>query len=281
MPPISSSQAGATSSSLQRAQQDHGGSASRCFLGWGQGKPAELQSKAGKPFSFLTLYYPSTGARVLPDFPEECHGKCSGWGSGDRHSRGPSQSPLFPLDRKLPLPSFSLPFHFCVDFLATAACSPGSREGRFPEIPHSDPDIMSSPPCPQLSWKDGIDSLCPKTVKKLSRCSEGEEERGQGPERDQVDPHTHWVVLGQLSIVWLKKKRSPFPQGGDGAVTTAPCPWNNSANLSQQTRRLCTKSGQDLGGNSGPCVQLHGCCVVPFGKEGERRAGGVLRLLRA
>lgn len=31
----------------------------------------------------------------------------------------------------------------------------------------SDPDVIASPPYPQLSSKYGIDSVCPKTVKKL------------------------------------------------------------------------------------------------------------------
>lgn len=95
---------------------------------------AESQMRAGKPFPFLTLSYPSTGARARLDFSEEHHRKCPGWESGDCHVWDFSLTPLFPLDRKLPLPFLSLPFHFCVGFLAAAASSPGLREGRFPEF---------------------------------------------------------------------------------------------------------------------------------------------------
>lgn len=178
VPPTSGSQpgrqVGTASSSLLRAQQDgaslHTDSASRCFLGWGWGKLALWSwlsyRVAGKPFPFLTLSYPSTGARVLPALSGECHGKCSGRESGDHHMWDLSPSPLFPLDRKLPFLFLPSPVIFVLVFWQLQHLRQESEKEDSPSYT-SDPDLISSPPCPQVSSKDMVDSLCPNSVKKL------------------------------------------------------------------------------------------------------------------
>lgn len=162
-------QAGTTPSSILRAPQDgasrHTGWASRD--GTREGVLRSWLNYRVKRRALPGPGYPSPGAGVLPDSPEECHGTCS------RVRRpapeGPQQVIPFSLDIVLPLP----PLHFhagCWQLWHLVQQS--EKEGSL--------GSTSSPSCPQLSsLKNGIDSLHPKTVEKLSVF------RGEG---EQTEP---------------------------------------------------------------------------------------------
>lgn len=79
---------------------------------------------------------------------------------------GPQPVTSVPLGWKLPLPSPSLPFIVMLGFRQLQHLHQESEKEDSPSST-SDPAIISSPPWPQLSSKDVIESLCPKTAKKL------------------------------------------------------------------------------------------------------------------
>ena len=125
---------------------------------------AELRVKRG---ALPGPCYPSPGARVLPGSPEECHRKCSR--VGRPASEGPQQVIPFSPDRALPSP----PLRFHVGCWQLRHLVQQSEK-------EDSLGSTSSPPCPQLSsLKNGIDSLHPKTMEKLSVF------RGEG---EQAEP---------------------------------------------------------------------------------------------